>query len=94
MKFALGLFLMAVTLFMISNNSAVASHDTQSTASSVEPADKLPDMLQSNIEPMQYPHCLVYQGTPCQQGWTRRCMLAPFEPAFCHCTSSLVFECS
>lgn len=94
MKFALGLFIMAVALFTISNNSAVASHDTQSTASSVEPADKLPDMPQSDIEPMTYPHCSVYQGNPCQAGWTRRCMLAPFEPAFCYCTSSLVFECS
>lgn len=94
MKFALGLFIMVATLFTISNTSAVASHDAQSAASSVEPADKLPDMPQSNIEPMDYPHCLVYQGNPCQPGWTRRCMLAPDEPAFCYCTSSLVFECS
>lgn len=102
MKFALGLFILAVSLFTISNSSlespspgrAVASHDTQSTASAVETADKLPDMHQSDLEPMTYPHCSVYQGQPCQQGWTRRCMLAPFEPAFCYCTSSLVFECS
>jgi hypothetical protein len=94
MKFALGLFIMTVTLFTIANDSAVASHDNQSTASSVEPAEKLPDMPQSDAVPMQYPHCSVYQGNPCQPGWVRRCMLAPFEPARCHCTSSLVFECA
>lgn len=93
MKFALGLFILAVTLFTISNRSAVASHDSQSTASAVEAADKL-DTPRSDVEPMTYPDCSVYQGQPCQQGWTRRCMLAPFEPAFCYCTSSLVYECS
>jgi hypothetical protein len=94
MKFALGLFILSVTLFTISNNSAVASHDTRSTASAVESAGELPDRPQSDIEPMTYPHCSVYQGQPCQPGWVRKCMLAPFEPARCHCTTSLVYECA
>jgi hypothetical protein len=103
MKFALGLFILAVSLFTISNSSpdalspgrAVASHDTQSTASAVETADKLPDVPQSDIEPMTYPHCSVYAGNPCPtQGWTRRCQWTPFEQARCVCRSSLVWECA
>lgn len=93
MKSALGVFILAVSLFAISSSSAVASHDTQPAASAAESADR-PDMPRSDIEPLTYPHCLVYQGQPCQPGWTRRCMLAPYEPAVCHCTSSLVYECS
>jgi hypothetical protein len=94
MKFALGLFILAVTLFTISNSSAVASHGSQSTASAVESADNL-EMPRSDIEPMAYPHCSVYAGNPCPTpGWTRRCQWTPFEQARCVCRSSLIWECA
>ena len=57
MKFALGLFILAVMLFTISNHSAIASHDSQSTASAVESANEL-DTPPSDLEPMAYPEGL------------------------------------
>ncbi len=93
MKFALGLFILAATVFVISNNSAVASHDIQSTASATEPADKLL-MPQSDIQPMALPSCGNFDGTACSTVGDRfRCEWVPFEPGLCRCTSTLVWRC-
>lgn len=98
MKYVLGLLALTVALVAMSDNGAIASHDTQAIDAAVESVDEFCSTTESDVEsqstPAALPSCWNYQDTACSTpGTSVRCQWQPLEPGLCRCTSSHIWSC-